>query len=220
MNPRRWLADLGLGARMSMTGGRDGVVRTALGAIGVGIGVVLLLLAASIPAMVHARSERAALRAEGSTVDVPPATAHTVLFVPINDEYRGRSIRGRLVRADGDEPIVPPGVAALPRPGDMVVSPALGRLLASGDGALLRDRLPYRTVGKIADRGLLDPDELAYYAGSDRLTADTARRADYFGVPPQREGVDPILALLVLVIFVILLLPIGIFVATAVRFGS
>src|SRR5436190_631695 len=59
----------------------------------------------------------------------------------------------------------PPGVAELPGPGEMVVSPALKDLLDSAEGKLLRERLPFHRVGTIGASGLLGPGELVYYAG-------------------------------------------------------
>jgi len=63
------------------------------------------------------------------------------------------------VQPEGTQPPLPPGVAALPGPGELVASPALARLLASPEGALLRERLNYPTVGTIADAGLASPSE-------------------------------------------------------------
>ncbi|MEV6707011.1 hypothetical protein, partial [Micromonospora wenchangensis] len=45
MTGRGALADLAMGARMAVTGGREGWTRALLTAVGVGIGVAMLLLA-------------------------------------------------------------------------------------------------------------------------------------------------------------------------------
>ena len=55
----RWLAELLLGAKLAIAGGRDGWVRTGLTTIGVGLGVALLLAAASLPTVLTARDARA-----------------------------------------------------------------------------------------------------------------------------------------------------------------
>ena len=49
------MTELLIGARMALTGGREGWIRTILTALGVGIGVAMLLLAASVPAALQAR---------------------------------------------------------------------------------------------------------------------------------------------------------------------
>ncbi|MFJ7999936.1 hypothetical protein ACIQ7D_22795 [Streptomyces sp. NPDC096310] len=92
----------------------------------------------------------------------------------MTNEYRVDTVRGELLRPDGAHPPLPPGVAELPGPGAMVASPALRDLLSSPDGAQLKRRLGHRVVGTIGDRGLTDPSELAFYAGSDTLTRPRA----------------------------------------------
>lgn len=55
---KRRLHDLGLGIRFALSGGREGWVRTLLTAVGVGLGVALLLGAASVPHLVDERADR------------------------------------------------------------------------------------------------------------------------------------------------------------------
>ncbi|MEV0459717.1 ABC transporter permease [Catellatospora methionotrophica] len=217
-----WLRELLLGARMALAGGRSGLVRAALTAVGVGLGVAMLLAAVSIPHMMQARSDRNAARADQNYGAQVEHTDRSTLVGATDMQYRDAGIRGRLVRAEGSQPVVPPGLTALPRPGEMVVSPALARLLVTPEGALLRERLHYPTVGLIADEGLQGPGELAFYLGSDTLTADTSGvgRRNSFGDENTSDGLDPVLLLLVVIIFVVLLLPVAMFVASAIRFGG
>ncbi|NJC69730.1 ABC transporter permease [Planosporangium thailandense] len=218
----RWIRDLILGARLSRAGGRDGRVRMAMTAVGVGIGVAMLLAASSIPAMLQARHDRTAARDYQMYGDTPMAKSdRTLLVTEADTEFRGITVRGRLLQPDGPHAPVPPGLATLPRPGEMVVSPALAALLSAPDGALLRPRLPDRIVGSIGDRGLAGPREYAFYLGSDQLTADSnAHRIDHFGDRNVGDAFSPMLALLIVIIFVVLLLPIGMFIAAAIRFGD
>ena len=88
--------------------------------------------------------------------------------------FRDDRVRGRLLRPEGPDAPLPPGVARLPGPGELVVSPALARRLRD---PLLRDRIPGRVVGTIGDAGLVGPAELAYYGGSDTLGAARPRHA-------------------------------------------
>ncbi|MFE6038271.1 ABC transporter permease [Streptomyces sp. NPDC056452] len=218
-----WLRDLGLGIRFAAAGGREGWARTALTAVGVGLGVALLLAASSVPQLLDQRSARERAREEVAAsreADVRKSDS-TVLRISAETEYRGRSVGGFLMRAEGTRPATPPGVAGFPGPQEMVVSPALRELLASSEGELLRERLPYRISGTIGDPGLLSPGELLFYAGSDSLTtAAGGHRLAGYGNDTEGDRLPPLLVVLVIIICVVLLVPVAIFIATAVRFGG
>ncbi|MEH0844241.1 FtsX-like permease family protein [Micromonospora sp. CPCC 205711] len=215
-------ADLAMGARMAVTGGRDGWTRALLTAVGVGIGVALLLLAAAVPGALDDRRARGDARDDLRIGEQLTAGPHTLLVATVDTEFRGRPVRGRLVRPEGPDAPVPPGLGKLPAPGEVVVSPALRDLLDSPDGALFAPRLAgARITGTITEQGLAGPTEYAFYAGSDRLRADLgATRLDAYGGGLPGEGFGPVLMLLVSVIFVVLLLPIAVFLGAAVRFGG
>lgn len=124
-----------MGARFAVTGGRRGWTRTILTAVGVGLGVCLLLTAASVPHLLESRDDRV----EGRYVipvmhgEAKPSE-RSFLFVETETLYRGDTIRGTVLRPDGGQAPVPPGLAKLPGPGEMAVSPALADLLASPEG--------------------------------------------------------------------------------------
>ncbi|GCD43327.1 FtsX-like permease family protein [Streptomyces paromomycinus] len=221
----RWCRDLGMGARFAVGGGREAWVRTALTALGVGLGVAVLLIAAAVPHAVSTAVGRDKARSDTFGSPSTAVTDRTLLVAQTDTAYQGRSVRGRLVRADGDRPATPPGVPRLPGPGEMVVSPALADLLASSDGVDLRERFRgVRTVGRIGTEGLTGPSELAYYQGSDRLTdirAGTTRIASFGGGPDSAfPTTNPQLLLSILVGSVALLVPVAVFIAAAVRFGG
>ncbi|MGI5039156.1 ABC transporter permease, partial [Streptomyces sp. JAC128] len=200
-----------------------GAARTALTAVGVGLGVALLLTAASVPHLLTERSSRDRARAEvaASRDAVVPKSDTTVLRVNAATEYRGIGVEGFLMRAEGAHPVLPPGVEAFPGPGEMAASPALRELLASPEGALLKERLPYRVTSTIADPGLRSPHELYFYVGSDSLTPATGgHRLAGYGDDTPAEPLTPVLVVLVILICVVLLSPVAIFIATAVRFGG
>jgi hypothetical protein len=221
--PVRQVAEIALGARLAFAGGRESWARVAMTAVGVGLGVALLLVAVSVPAVLQARDERGSARSDLGryAADRPPA-ADTLLVGDADTSYRDRSIRGRVLQPEGPDAPRPPGVDRLPGPGEVVVSPALAELLSSGEGALLRPRLGRRIAGIIGDAGLVAPNELAFYLGSDRLVHERngVHRLDRFGPGGQGEPLDPVLLLLVVIAFVVLLLPVAVFIATAVRFGG
>ncbi|MFE1882906.1 FtsX-like permease family protein [Streptomyces diastatochromogenes] len=227
MNVRQWSRDLGMGARFAFTGGREGWVRVLLTAVGVGLGVALLLLTTAIPNALAVRHDRDEARLD-YTYDQKhkPKAADTLVISDANTNYHGSDIRGRLVEPEGPRAPLAPGLSRYPAPGDMVVSPALKRLLDSADGKLLRERLPYRMAGTIGEPGLIGSHELAYYAGAKnlapRIDGWQTARITAFGnphpSPPDRA--DPVLIMLVLVVFTVLLMPVAVFIATAVRFGG
>ncbi|GAA0579100.1 FtsX-like permease family protein [Streptomyces crystallinus] len=215
--------ELALGAKFAVTGGREGWIRTLLTALGVGLGVALLFAAASIPHVNQASSARGDARvpaASGSKKAFERSDS-SLLFDMVGTEYHGESIGGLLLRPEGAHPAVPPGLRAVPRPGEMAASPALRELLDSPKGELLRRRLPFKVTASIGDAGLLDPRELFFYAGSDRLsTATGATRTDAFGGEVVKLPLNPVLVALTVVSCVVLLMPVVIFIATAVRFGG
>lgn len=229
----RWLRELLLGARLAAGGGRRAWTRAALTAVGVGLGVALLLLAASVPGADRARQQRELDRLDLATGDLRPADdTLLVAYLGALGDWDGGELRGRLLQPEGTRAPLPPGVARLPGAGEMVVSPQLREQLRAPGGDVLRELLPYGVVGEIGDRGLNGPAELAVYVGSDRLASAIPSgngyggnsgvwRIDSFG---DRTGVsgglDPVLSLLVVVVFAALLVPVAVFVGAAVRFGG
>ncbi|MGP4088675.1 ABC transporter permease [Streptomyces sp. KR55] len=226
MRLRQWSRDLAMGVGFAFTG-RGGWVRAVLTAVGVGLGVALLLLTTALPSALTARDERERARTDFTFSETtPPKTDATLLIANVGTTFRDKDIRGRELEPEGAKAPLPPGVAEFPATGEMVVSPALKDLLTSADGALLRERLPDRIVGTIAEPGLIGSHELAFYRGGEELASklDDGRvaRIERFGEenPGTSEPWDPVLLLLILVVFVVLLMPVGVFVAAAVRFGG
>ncbi len=150
----------------------------------------------------------------------------TLLVAAVDDTYRDKDIRGREVQAGGGGPGAAAAGVKNSGTGEMVVSPALADLLKSGSGNLLRERLPYRTIGTIGEPGLVGANELSFYAGADNLapridSSRVNRLGPLRGAPRRPDRLDPVLLLLIIVVFVVLLLlPVGVFIAAAVRFGG
>ncbi|SES29292.1 ABC transporter permease [Streptomyces qinglanensis] len=223
---REWTRDLAMGAGFAFAG-RQGRLRTLLTAVGVGLGVAMLLLAAAVPSIMSAQESRRDARAVNGSVlgnatstDESRATERTLLTAVANTTFHGQDIDGRLLQADGSHPVTPPGTERIPGPGEIVVSPALKELLDSAEGAELAKRLNARVVGVIADDGLLGPADLSFYLGSDTLRAEDAQRVKYFGHVEEHRDVDPLLILLGAVACAVLLMPVATFIATATRFGG
>ncbi|MFI2608926.1 FtsX-like permease family protein [Kitasatospora sp. NPDC018619] len=217
-----FLDQLGLGIRLAVTGGRDGWGRLLLTACGVGLGVGLLLFTASFPGIVHHRDQR--LYTQNDTFgdeDLPGPGDRTVLVAAADTTFHGTPVRGRVVQPEGPHAALPPGVAAYPAPGEMVVSPALAELLADPANRLLRERLPYPVVGTIGPAGLLGPGQAGFVLGGDHLApdADTVRITEYGHFSPAKP-MDPRLVLLNAVGLTVMLAPVGVFLAAAARFGG
>ncbi|MEU8544287.1 FtsX-like permease family protein [Streptomyces sp. NPDC048717] len=222
--PRAWARDLALGLRFAFTGGRRGGLRTTLTAVGVGLGVALLLVAASLPNMLFQREVRESARQPDASYEVAKPGPDTFLYLRTDTVFRGDSVTGLLLRPEGPKAAVPPGADKIPAPGTMLASPALRDLLASPEGALLKKRLPYEVTGTLGEEGLIGPAELRYVAGTDILATGKAGNADgrgrTYGWSVPGEPMNALLLLLVVMACVVLLLPVLVFVATAVRFGG
>ncbi|MEU8591525.1 ABC transporter permease [Streptomyces sp. NPDC048664] len=218
--------DLAMGIRFAVTGGSEGWVRLLLTAVGVGLGVALLLLTTALPSVLNVRHERENARQDHTYGQEHARKADDTLVISdVDTTFHDKDVRGRLMEPEGARAPLPPGVAGFPAVGEMVASPALKRLLASDEGRLLRERLPYKVVGTIGESGLVGSHELAYYAGArnlaPRMDGSTTARIDHFGgSEPMQQRTDPILVLLTLVVFIALLMPVMVFIATAVRFGG
>ncbi|MFF5521093.1 ABC transporter permease [Streptomyces coeruleorubidus] len=228
MSASQWARDLGMGIRFAFAGGREGWIRALLTAVGVGLGVALLLLTTAIPNALAERDRREEARSDHtfSQQKIPKAD-DTLIILDSDTTFRDQDVRGRMLEAEGPRAPLPPGVARFPAAGEMVVSPALKELLASDDGKLLRERLNYRIAGTIGEQGLVGSQELAYFAGGTGLEKlldglASGARIDSFGNPDlaPSDPWDPVLLLLVLVVFVVLLMPVAVFIAAAVRFGG
>jgi FtsX-like permease family len=169
-----WPHDVVLGIRLAVGGGRTSWARLVLGTIGIGLATAVLLVAASVGHFVGSQYTRT-LAAYLNTEAVPGVAP--LDFYYGGTRYRDVEVEGSYLHATGPNSPVPPGLARLPGPGEIVVSPALAALLASPDGALLRPRFPQRVIGTISQAGLRGPQDITFYAG---LTA--TQRSDFSDV--------------------------------------
>jgi len=214
------LTELVLGIRMSVSGGRSGWARLALIATGIGVGVAMLLLVASLPTVLDTRATRDAARVPGTAV--AERGDDTLLVKRVYSEVGTEIVVGYLLQPEGTRVPLPPGVDRSLAPGEAALSPALLRLVEAPGGEVLEGRWGERIVGTIAPDGLVGPQELWFYLGSDQLTEATATRVDGFGRgTPGGSGVaDPVTLLMALVGLTGLLVPVAGFISTAVRFGG
>jgi len=217
------LGELLLGAQLALRGGREVVLRSVLTAIGVGAATAGLLLTAGLPTALDHLSERNAARVDHQVAPTPapPAGDDTLLIGVATTVHEGQEVHGRLLRAEGADPPLPPGVTEIPGPGELLLSPALADLLDAPGTEALRNRFDHPVVGEIGPEGLLGPHELAYYLGSEDLAVENAGiRITAFGGEPGPVVRGPVVVLLGMVGAVVMLTPVVVFLGAAVRFGG
>ena len=143
-------------------------MRLAVTIIGAALGVTILLLAAGLePAMV-ARGERLAQRAD--RLDDPAtlpadasAPADALLIESTEHHIADKRVTIVDVAATGDDAPVPPGLATIPGPGQVYVSPGMERTGPSAFGLVQQADV----VGVVSELALADPNELVLWRGWD-----------------------------------------------------
>ena len=218
----RSLRLLGLGMKLSIAGGRRAVVRLLLMSIGLAVGVMLLLGALSVPPALSAYDLREGVRYGTADQDAQGVSDATLRWW-LGTTFEGRQVQTYAVEAVGQAP-VPVGIPRLPGPGEVFASPALASLLSSSDGELLRPRVPGRIVGTIAPDGLLEPGELIAYVGAspDLHMIWEPEAVTSFAPADRGQGppVDLGAIVLLCVTVVAVLLPIAMFILTAIRLSA
>ncbi|MFI0462834.1 FtsX-like permease family protein [Saccharopolyspora sp. 5N102] len=215
-----WMRDLAFGLRLAVTGRRSWG-RLVVTAAGVGLGVALLLAAASIPNVVSSRDVRFDAR---WGVGAVAGDAASVLVAQTATEFRNERVQGLWVQNQRPDGPVAPGLQQNPRPGEVVVSPALQELLSGPGGALLQPRFP-NVVGVVGAEGLLEPNELFFYAGTDALSprgSNVSGVLDHFGEAPghSRATFSTREWLILSLGLAALLVPIVVYVAATVRLAE
>lgn len=212
-----------IGLRLALGGGRVGTVRLALVAIGVALGVSLLLVGLGVGPAREARNARELAREPVLPLRAPASGSYLV-WSPQLDRFGGRPLFRAHVAGVGERPPLPPGIERLPAPGELAVSPALARLLRSREGTLLRPRVPGRIVEVVGKEGLAWPGELVAYAGAARGKASASDRfyaVTGFGSERARGRELPLPVKLVILVAVLgLLMPTLAFIAASSRVSA
>lgn len=143
------------------------------------------------------------------------------LWLTSTDAFGGNTIDRVDIAAFGPHSPVPPGIPALPGPGEYYASPALAALIKSTPADELGDRFPGRLAGTIGDEALQAPGQLVIIVG--HTTAQLGRATGVVTVTSigTGSGDSPqgIVALLGIVALA-LLFPLLIFVSTATRLAA
>jgi hypothetical protein len=180
-----------LSLSLMVGGGRRAAIRLFLIVAGVAAGTVFLLGALAIgPA--RDRADARVVERQGP-VGAPPSDHRPALlwaaFQTSPSEIGGRGLEVVEVAATGPGAPRPLGAARTPAPGEVFVSPALGRLLESDRGRVYRLRFAGRIDGTLGRAVLHDPDELVAMVGMapDRLAGAT-RITDWAAAQPPSEA--------------------------------
>jgi hypothetical protein len=233
-----------LGLRLTISGGREAVIRLVILVTAVGLGTGLLLAAISGINAVSAQNNRHAWLWTGTSIEpAGPAKprADPLWWHISGDTFAGQEIDVIQVGASGPRSPVPPGIPRDPPPGQYYASSALARLLRSTPADELADRYPGRLAGVIGDAALPSPDSLIVVIGRTagqlartpnavRVTAiattlpgslEGERNHRGLHLRPPDEGTEPSgIDLILSVVALALLVPVLIFIATATRLSA
>ncbi|MEV6849189.1 hypothetical protein [Actinoplanes sp. NPDC051411] len=148
-----------LGLRMAVAGGRVAIARLAIigAAVAIGVGLVLSALAGMTAAQGQ-NAHYAWLNSAHAEAATGPEAADPAWWALREDYFRGKPIARIDVAVTGPHGPVPPGLTALPGPGEYAVSPAMAELLATTPAAQLGDRFPGRRTGVLGRDALASPD--------------------------------------------------------------
>ena len=212
-----------LGLRLAVAGGRESLLRLAVTAFGVAVGVVLLLLCLTGQSAEQGRAERSGW--QSADPDTPATAPDPALFLTVTDYHEGTAMIRGYVAALGPRPPVPPGLERLPEPGEVAVSPAMRRLLVSTPDDQLDDRYPGRVTATIGDEGLAHPDQLVALIGRtpDQLgevTSGSLYTVRGFGSLPSGYAFYQGIRVLLLLGAVLLLVPVVIFIVMTTRVAA
>ena len=212
-----------LGLRLAVAGGRESLLRLAVTAFGVAVGVVLLLLCLTGQSAEQGRAERSGWQSADS--DTPATAPDPALFLTVTDYHEGTAMIRGYVAALGPRPPVPPGLERLPGPGEVAVSPAMRRLLESTPDDELDARYPGRVTATIGDEGLAHPDQLVALIGRTpdqlgQVTSMSLYTVRGFGSLPSGYLFYQGIRVLLLLGAVLLLVPVVIFIVMATRVAA
>ena len=210
-----------LGIRIAFAGGRESVARMALMAVGAALGVALLLFTLTAMPVLQRHIDRLAWHR--TTEASPPTAPDPALWLAVTDRYAGRDVIRVHVAALGPRPPVPPSVARLPGPGEVVVSPALGELMRTVPDDQLRNRFPGQVIGTIGPDGLIAPAELVGIVGrTPRELHATHGALEIRGIeqPGKRISLAGFYRVLISLVAVLIVGPVVVFVAMVTRVGA
>ncbi|MEU3272255.1 FtsX-like permease family protein [Saccharomonospora sp. NPDC006951] len=190
-------------------------VSAILTAVGVAVATGLVLLLVGLPFATQARAERSVWQ-EPSYQSGEDGSA-SLSLARSEDIVDGRQIERIDVAPLGDASAItlPPGIGALPAPGEALLSPELRKLVAERPASQLGDRFGEQ-AGVLGEDALAYPDQLVVLVGQNAADMPvTAYEQDGFSTDGAQA--DPLLQLLAGVGVVVLLVPSLVLVSSAAR---
>jgi hypothetical protein len=245
-----------LGLRLTVGGGREAAVRLVITAAAVALGVGLLLAALAGINALQAQNARGAWlstptsatpsgqQPAASAASVPSASsaasassagasasraAADPVWMRVSFDYVGNQQIFRMdVAATGPHSPVPPGISALPGPGQYDASPALARLLRSTPADELGDRYPGHQAGTIGPSALPSPNSMIIvigYSAAQLSHGQGAAEANSFAttVPGGNNvggGDTTTIRFILVVVALALLFPVLIFIGASTRLAA
>ncbi|GID27647.1 ABC transporter permease [Paractinoplanes brasiliensis] len=218
------------GLRLTVAGGREALVRLAVVAVALALGVGMLLTALTGLGGVTAQADRYAWL---NSANEPGAEqGPDPLWWHLRTDIVGDEVAARIdLAASGPRSPIPPGLDRLPAPGEFFASPALAERLAVTPTDQLGDRYPARMAGTIGDAALPAPDSLIAVAGYSPAELSQRSEASRVGriadTPPDRcrnwcfTGVNTAgVRLILAVVSAALIFPLFILIATTTRLSA
>ncbi|MFE2559652.1 FtsX-like permease family protein [Streptomyces sp. NPDC059352] len=202
--------------RLLWGSGRRGRARFLLMAIGSGLGVACLAAVLTIPSIIAAHDARVAGREPR-----PAGPYNNAVYQEFRDPYGSLPLRRIFVARTKPGPTpVPPGIDRLPRPGEAIVSPKLGEILAAYPG--IAGLVPGRVIGTISPEGLGGSEDLYAYIGTTSAELPQAVPLGGFGARHAwHELIDEsTLNILRFTLGCIVLLPLVIFLSVCARLSG
>ena len=215
-----------LGLRLALRSGREALIRLALIAAAVMVGVAVLL---SVLSEFHAFSAAGKRQCwectSGSTITAKSySTDHRAeLWNYSEDYYEGRTIKRLDVAALGPQAPVIPGLAGVPAAGRYYVSPALAGLLGSVPRDELGARFPGTRAGVLGDAALTGPDELVIvigYSPAQLAALPATQQVDAISTAPEINSIKSAYQFGFSIAAIGLVFPIVILIGTATRLAA
>ncbi|MFI0939687.1 FtsX-like permease family protein [Streptomyces sp. NPDC021020] len=221
-----------LGLRMALGTGRDALLRLAViaAAVALGVGMLLATLAA-----LNATGTQNARNGWLNTGRVPAQAqpgADPLWWRIGADGFQGKLVGRVDVAATGPHSPVPPGMPRLPGPGEFYASPAMAELLRDTPAAQLADRYPGTLAGIIGKAALPGPgslvivvghrpDELAGQRDATEVTAITSSSPSSCSGPSCAVGTnDNGMKLVLSVVAAAMIFPVLVLIGTATRLSA
>lgn len=211
-----------LGLRLTLQSSKEALVRLALTAVAISIGVVLLLAMLADFHAFQVTSRRPAWETTSAATAQGDETTRA-LWNYSESIYKGQFIEQVRFAALGSNAPLLPGLQKNPLAGQYYVSPALQELLQTVSYDTLGARFSGQEAGVIGDGALANPGQLVIYMGYDAATLRAIPNTitiDQIAKHAASSGTTNIYRLAFGFGLIILLFPLLIFINTATRLAA